>query len=74
MEPNEKIQLDDITFDDVIGGDGVETTTIDEIVSPDRPSFVVILFNSAVCILYRKTAFSEEAYIFIPSDSRPLTL
>jgi len=24
-EPNEKIQLDDITFDDVIGGDGVET-------------------------------------------------
>tara|TARA_R110002020_G_scaffold1054_1_gene5317 strand:- start:564 stop:1685 length:1122 start_codon:yes stop_codon:yes gene_type:complete len=34
MEPNEKIQLDDITFDDVIGGDGVETTAIDEIVSP----------------------------------------
>ena len=25
MDPNEKIQLDDITFDDVIGGDGVDT-------------------------------------------------
>jgi len=25
MDPNEKIQLDDITFDDVIAGDGVET-------------------------------------------------
>ena len=31
MNPNEKIQLDDISFDDVISGDGVETTTIDEI-------------------------------------------
>jgi hypothetical protein len=31
MDPeNEKIQLDDITFDDVIGGDGVETVVIDE--------------------------------------------
>jgi len=30
MEPNEKIQLDDITFDDVIGGDGVETTPMVE--------------------------------------------
>tara|TARA_R100000700_G_scaffold24714_1_gene31554 strand:- start:578 stop:1669 length:1092 start_codon:yes stop_codon:yes gene_type:complete len=31
MDPeNEKIQLDDITFDDVIGGDGVETVAIDE--------------------------------------------
>ena len=27
MDPNEKIQLDDITFDDVIGGAGVSTTT-----------------------------------------------
>ena len=27
MDPNEKIQLDDITFDDVIGGGGVSTTT-----------------------------------------------
>ena len=25
MDPNEKIQLDDITFDDVIGGEGVDT-------------------------------------------------
>ena len=30
MDPNEKIQLDDITFDDVIG-DGVTMETIDEI-------------------------------------------
>tara|TARA_R100001594_G_scaffold62493_1_gene96833 strand:- start:67 stop:1173 length:1107 start_codon:yes stop_codon:yes gene_type:complete len=30
MDNNEKIQLDDITFDDVIGGDGVETVTVDE--------------------------------------------
>jgi len=30
MNPNEKIQLDDITFDDVIGGDGVETISVDE--------------------------------------------
>jgi len=27
MDPNEKIQLDDITFDDVIAGDGVATTS-----------------------------------------------
>ena len=31
MEPNEKIQLDDITFDDVIAGDGVSTVAIDDI-------------------------------------------
>tara|TARA_X000001382_G_scaffold77183_1_gene54010 strand:- start:371 stop:1459 length:1089 start_codon:yes stop_codon:yes gene_type:complete len=31
MDPNEKIQLDDITFDDVIAGDGVAMDTIDEI-------------------------------------------
>ena len=31
MDPNEKIALDDITFDDVISGDGVETTTIEDI-------------------------------------------
>ena len=30
MDPNEKIQLDDITFDDVIGGDGVETLSLEE--------------------------------------------
>jgi hypothetical protein len=29
MDPIEKIQLDDITFDDVIAGDGVATTPID---------------------------------------------
>ena len=34
MEPNEKIQLDDITFDDVIAGDGVDTVAIDEIEKP----------------------------------------
>ena len=34
MDPNEKIQLDDITFDDVIGGDGVDTVAIDEIEKP----------------------------------------
>ena len=34
MEPNEKIQLDDITFDDVIAGDGVDTIAIDEIEKP----------------------------------------
>jgi len=31
MDPNEKIQLDDITFDDVIGGEGVDTISTDEI-------------------------------------------
>jgi hypothetical protein len=30
MDPNEKIQLDDITFDDVVLGDGVETVSIDD--------------------------------------------
>jgi len=34
MNPNEKIQLDDITFDDVIAGDGVDTVAIDEIEQP----------------------------------------
>tara|TARA_R110002012_G_scaffold7491_1_gene35003 strand:- start:155 stop:1249 length:1095 start_codon:yes stop_codon:yes gene_type:complete len=34
MEPNEKIQLDDITFDDVIAGDGVDTVTLDEVEKP----------------------------------------
>ena len=29
MDPNEKIQLDDITFDDVIAGDGVDTVSVD---------------------------------------------
>tara|TARA_R110002020_G_scaffold6390_1_gene27223 strand:- start:645 stop:1766 length:1122 start_codon:yes stop_codon:yes gene_type:complete len=36
MNPNEKIQLDDISFDDVISGDGVETTTIDEVAPPQE--------------------------------------
>jgi len=31
MNPNEKIQLDDITFDDVIGGDGVDTVAINDV-------------------------------------------
>ena len=30
MNPNEKIQLDDITFDDVIAGDGVDTISVEE--------------------------------------------
>ena len=30
MDPNEKIQLDDITFDDVIGGDGVDTVATEQ--------------------------------------------
>ena len=34
MEPNEKIQLDDITFDDVIAGDGVDTVAVEEIEKP----------------------------------------
>tara|TARA_B110000858_G_scaffold47894_1_gene55250 strand:+ start:347 stop:1459 length:1113 start_codon:yes stop_codon:yes gene_type:complete len=34
MNPNEKIQLDDITFDDVILGDGAEMATVDEIQPP----------------------------------------
>ena len=34
MDPNEKIQLDDITFDDVIGGDGVDTIAAEEIAPP----------------------------------------
>jgi len=36
MDNNEKIQLDDITFDDVIGGDGVDTITATEEVSPPK--------------------------------------
>ena len=36
MDNNEKIQLDDITFDDVIGGDGVDTITATEEVSPPQ--------------------------------------
>ena len=35
MNPNEKIQLDDITFDDVIGGAGV--TTIPDVETPIEP-------------------------------------
>ena len=34
MDPNEKIQLDDITFDDVIGGEGVDIAPIDEVEKP----------------------------------------
>ena len=36
MDPNEKIQLDDITFDDVIAGDGVETITAEEPIAPAK--------------------------------------
>ena len=36
MDPNEKIQLDDITFDDVIGGDGVETVATEEPIAPPQ--------------------------------------
>ena len=36
MDPNEKIQLDDITFDEVIAGDGVATETIDEVAPPQE--------------------------------------
>lgn len=34
MNPDEKIQLDDITFDDVILGDGLETAALDPIEKP----------------------------------------
>jgi hypothetical protein len=34
MNPNEKIQLDDITFDDVISGEGVNVAPIEEIEKP----------------------------------------
>ena len=34
MDPNEKIKLDDITFDDVIAGDGVDTVALDDIEKP----------------------------------------
>ena len=34
MDPNEKIQLDDITFDDVISGEGVDVAPIDEVEKP----------------------------------------
>jgi len=37
MEPNEKIQLDDITFDDVIGGAGVTTTPEVEVPLEPQP-------------------------------------
>ena len=36
MDPNEKIQLDDITFDDVIGGEGVDTMPTEEIAPPQE--------------------------------------
>jgi hypothetical protein len=36
MDPNEKIQLDDITFDDVIAGDGVSTVAKEEEVVPSK--------------------------------------
>tara|TARA_R110002050_G_scaffold27890_1_gene72001 strand:+ start:41 stop:1135 length:1095 start_codon:yes stop_codon:yes gene_type:complete len=31
MDPNEKIQLDDISFDDVIAGDGIDTVPVEEL-------------------------------------------
>ena len=36
MDNNEKIQLDDITFDDVIGGDGVSTVATEEPIAPPQ--------------------------------------
>ena len=36
MDPNEKIQLDDITFDDVISGEGVDVEPIDELELPEE--------------------------------------
>ncbi len=36
MDNNEKIQLDDITFDDVIGGDGVDTITVEDEIAPPQ--------------------------------------
>ena len=36
MNPDEKIQLDDITFDDVIGGDGISTIPTEEITLPQE--------------------------------------
>jgi hypothetical protein len=41
MDNNEKIQLDDITFDDVIGGDGVDTVATEEIAPPQEDEQVV---------------------------------
>ena len=41
MDPNEKIQLDDITFDDVIGGEGVDTISTDEIAPPQEDEKVI---------------------------------
>ena len=41
MDNNEKIQLDDITFDDVIGGDGVDTIATEEIAPPQEDEKVV---------------------------------
>ena len=37
MEPNEKIQLDDITFDDVIAGDGVDTVPAEPVEKVEQP-------------------------------------
>ena len=36
MDNNEKIQLDDISFDDVIGGDGVDTVAVEEEIAPPQ--------------------------------------
>lgn len=41
MEPNEKIQLDDITFDDVIGGEGVDIAPAEEIAPPQEDETTV---------------------------------
>ena len=37
MNPNEKIQLDDITFDDVIAGDGVDTIQVEDVAPIEEP-------------------------------------
>ena len=36
MDNNEKIQLDDITLDDIISGEGVETISSEEPVAPEN--------------------------------------
>jgi hypothetical protein len=40
MNPNEKIQLDDISFDDVIGGDGVNVTSTE---TPNKKVLILMI-------------------------------
>lgn len=39
MDPNERIQLDDISFDDVIGGDGIDTVTSEEVAPLEEENY-----------------------------------